>query len=119
MPTPPLPVKRAHEKYTVPSQEPPVRSASIEVLSWNLPRRLGADDPLATISLPRKRLPSLIVAPVGPPGLSKRATHTSPNVFFVPAGSSELSEPMNTRPWPSQAITGSPDEAVRTWASAP
>ena len=25
---------------------------------------------------------------------------------------------MNTRPWRSQAITGSPDEAVRIWASA-
>jgi hypothetical protein len=46
------------------------------------------------------------------------ATHTSPNVFFVPAGSPELSEPMKTRPCPSHATTGSPALAVRTCASA-
>ena len=46
------------------------------------------------------------------------ATHTSPKVFGVPAGSSELSAPMNARPSLSHAITGSPADAVRTCASA-
>src|SRR6266853_188820 len=113
----PVPVKRDHEKYTLPSQAPPVRSASIAVLSLNLPKRFGADDPLATTVLPRKRLPSLMVRPVGPAGLSKRATHSSPKVFLVPAGSEEDSAPMNTRPWASQAMTGSPEEDVRIFAS--
>ena len=58
----------------------------------------GADDPLATVVMPGNRLPSSIVAPFSPPGLSKRATHSSPKVFFVPAGSPELSDPMKTRP---------------------
>jgi hypothetical protein len=50
--------------------------------------------------------------------LSKVATQTSPNVFFVPAGSSELSEPKNARPCASHAITGSPALAVRACDSA-
>src|SRR2546422_6488511 len=112
-----LPLNRDHAKYTVPSQAPPVRSASIEVLSWNTPSKLGAAEPLATIVLPRKRLPSSIVAPFSPAGLSKVATHSSPNVLAVPAGSPELSDPKNTRPWASQAMTGSPALAVRTFAS--
>jgi hypothetical protein len=49
--------------------------------------------------------------------LRKRATKTSPKVFGVPAGSSELSEPKNARPWLSQAITGSPALAVRACES--
>ena len=56
--------------------------------------------------------------PLRAAGLSKRATHSSPNVFVVPAGSSELSEPKNARPWLSHAITGSPALAVRICASA-
>ena len=111
-------MKREYAKYTLPSQLEPLRSASIAVLSLNLPRRLGAELPLAMTSDPTKRLPSLIEGPPSPAGLSKVATHTSPNVFFVPAGSSELSEPKNARPWLSQAITGSPELAVRMCASA-
>ncbi len=84
----------------------------------NLPNRNGADEPLATTVEPRKRLPSLSVLPLGPSGLSKVDTQTSPKVLSEPAGSSEASAPMNTRPWRSQAITGSPDEAVRTLARA-
>src|SRR2546421_12243984 len=114
----PTPVNRDQATYTLPSQAPPVRSASIAVLSLNFPSRLGADDPLATVTEPRKRLPSLIDVPFSPPGLSNRATHSSPNVLAVPAGSPELSEPMNTRPCASHAITGSPAEAVRICASA-
>src|SRR5436305_6396488 len=113
MATPPFPVKRDQAKYTLPLHELFVRSASIAVLSWNLPSRFGADEPLATTTEPAKRLPSFVVAPLTPPGFTYRATHSSPNVFFVPAGSSLDSEPMNTRPWASQAITGSPAPAVR------
>src|ERR1700675_4456780 len=116
--TPPLPVKREYAKYTLASQLDPLRSASMAVLSLNLPRRFGAELPLATSSDPTKGFPSLIVAPVWPPGLSKVATHTSPKVFFVPAGSSELSDPKKARPWLSHAITGSPELAVRMCASA-
>src|SRR4029453_6877043 len=107
-----------HEKYTLPSHAPPVRSASMAVLSWNFPSRLGAEVPLATISDRTNRLPSLIVAPPGPAGLRKVATQTSPNVFGEPSGSPELSEPANNRPWLSQASTGSPAPAVRMWALA-
>src|SRR3954454_12132224 len=107
-----LPVNRDHEKYTLPSHEPPVRSASIDGLSLNFPSRFGADEPWATIVEPRNRLPSFVEGwPSGPAGLSNRATHTSPKVFFEPAGSSEDSEPMKRRPWLSHAITGSPAEA--------
>src|SRR5215211_9217340 len=114
MPTPPLPVKRDHEKYTLPSQAPPVRSTSIAVLSLNFPSRFGADDPLATIAVPSHSSPSRAeFGASGPSGLTKRATQTSPNVLSVPAGSSELSEPKNARPWLSHAITGSPELAVR------
>src|SRR5215472_8028796 len=113
----PTPVKRDHEKYTLPSQVPSVRSASIAVLSLNFPSRFGADEPVATIVDPRNRLPSSCVGPFSPFGLSNRATHSSPNVFLVPDGSPELSDPINTRPWLSHAMTGSPDEAVRIWAS--
>src|SRR5579859_5960916 len=88
------------------------------VLSLNRPKRFGADDPLATTVLPTKCFPSLMVRPVSPPGLSKVATHSSPKVLAVPAGSPEDSEPMNTRPWLSQAMTGSPDDDVRIFASA-
>ena len=111
-------MKREYAKYTLPSQLDPLRSASIAVLSLNFPRRFGAELPLATTSEYRNRLPSLAVAPVGPPGLSNRATQTSPKVFFVPAGSSELSDPKYALPWLSQAMTGSPELAVRMWASA-
>src|SRR2546427_10070096 len=110
----PTPVKRDHAKYTFPSQVPPVRSASMAVLSLNFPKRFGAEDPFATIVEPRNRLPSRVVGPLSPFGLLNRATQTSPNVFLVPAGSSELSDPMKTRPCPSQAITGAPALAVRT-----
>src|SRR3954452_5067744 len=94
----PLPVKRDQAKQTLPSHDPPVRSTSIAVLSLKTPRRFGADEPRFTISLRTKRLPSLAVAPPGPFGLSKTATKTSPKVFLVPAGSSEDSDPMSTRP---------------------
>src|SRR3954452_5235846 len=114
----PLPVKRDQAKQTLPSHDPPVRSTSIAVLSLNTPRRFGADEPRFTISLRTNRLPSLTVAPPGPSGLSKTATNTSPNVFFVPAGSSDDSEPMNARPCRSQAMTGSPALAVRICALA-
>src|SRR5919201_6931547 len=111
-------VNRAHEKYTYPSHGPPVRSASIAVLSWKTPRRPGADEPLATTVVPRNFFPSFEVGrPSGPAVFSKRATQTSPKVFAVPAGSPELSEPMKTRPWLSHAITGSPAPDVRTCAS--
>src|SRR5438105_159640 len=73
---PPFPVKRDHAKYTVPSQRPPVRSASSAVLSLNLPPRFGADEPVSTIVLPTKRFPSFRVLPLSPPGLSNVATHT-------------------------------------------
>src|SRR6185503_21233765 len=119
MPTPPLPVKRDHAKYTLPLHVVSVRSASIAVLSWNLPRRFGAEEPLATTTEPAKRLPSLMVSPSGPSGFTYRATHSSPNVFFEPAGSSLDSEPMNTRPSASHAMTGSPALAVRILARAP
>src|SRR5918996_2608838 len=109
----PNPLKRDHAKYTLPSQVPPVRSTSMAVLSWKTPSRFGAEDPRATITDRRKRSPSLLVSPDGPSGLSNVATQTSPKVFAVPAGSPELSDPMKTRPWLSQAITGSPDDAVR------
>src|SRR4051794_39157053 len=114
----PLPLKRDQAKYTLESQLLPVRSASIAVLSWNTPSRLGADDPLATTCEPTKRLPSLKVLPASPSGLSKTATHSSPKVFLVPAGSSELSEPMKTLPCRSHAMTGSPADAVRMCARA-
>src|SRR6266566_4062744 len=100
----------------MPVHELDVRSASIDVLSWNTPRRFGAELPWATTTLRLNSLPSLIVAPPVPAGFSYVATHSSPKVFFVPAGSSELSEPANRRPWASQARTGSPEEAVRMWA---
>jgi hypothetical protein len=45
-------LNRDHEKYTLPSHEPPVRSASIAVLSWKTPSRFGADEPLATTVVP-------------------------------------------------------------------
>src|SRR5689334_15619435 len=115
---PAKPVNRDQAKYTFASQAPPVRSASIEVLSWNFPSRLGADEPFATIVLPRNLLPSWRVLPFSPPGLSNRATHSSPNDFLVWAGSSDDSEPKKTRPWLSQAITGSPELAVRICARA-
>src|SRR6266545_307875 len=103
---------------TVPSQAPPVRSTSIAVLSWNLPSRFGAAEPLATVTVRTKCLPSPRVAPPTPPGLSKVATQTSPKVLSVPARSPELSDPANSRPCPSQASTGSPAPAVRTSALA-
>src|SRR5512139_509800 len=115
---PPLPVNRDQAKYTLPSQELVVRSTSIAVLSWNFPSRFGAEDPLATICDRTNSLPSLAVSPFGPPGFSYVATHTSPKVFFEPAGSSELSEPANRRPCVSHASTGSPALAVRMWARA-
>src|SRR5450756_1952957 len=87
------------------------------VLSLNLPLT-GAEEPLATTTDPTKRLPSLRVLPIRPSGLSKVATQTSPKPFGVPAGSAELSAPMNTRPLRSQAMTGSPAEAVRIFARA-
>src|SRR5438552_3906629 len=65
VPPPLLPVKRDQEKYTLPSQGPPVRSASIDVLSLNLPSRFGAEEPFATIVEPTKRLPSSCGFPVG------------------------------------------------------
>src|SRR3954447_76778 len=111
-------VNRDHAKYTLPSHALAVRSTSIDVLSWNFPSRLGAAAPFATMTLPLNALPSLIVFPFSPAGFSKRATHSSPNVFFVPAGSPDDSDAMNRRPWLSHAITGSPDPAVRTRASA-
>src|SRR5215204_4749916 len=113
---PPLPTNRELAKYTLPRQALCVRSASIAVLSWNLPSRFGADDPRATITLRANSFPSLIVAPPEPCGLTNVATQTSPNVFFVPAGSSDDSDPANNRPSPSHASTGSPAEAVRTSA---
>src|SRR3954447_5431244 len=118
VPPPLFPVKRDQEKYTLPSHEPPVRSASIDVLSLNFPSRFGADDPFATIVDPRNRLPSSVVGWPLAFGLSNRATQTSPKVFFEPDGSSEDSEPMKSRPWLSHAMTGSPAEAVRIFASA-
>src|SRR5262249_40870552 len=102
----PTPVKRDQAKYTLPSQVPPVRCACLAVLSFSFPSRFGAEEPFATIVEPRTRLPSESVGPLSPIGLSNRATHSSPNVFLVPAGSSELSAPIKTRPCPSQAITG-------------
>src|SRR5215468_671724 len=114
----PTPVKRDHAKYTFPSQAPPVRSASSAVLSLNFPRRFGADEPFATMVEPRNLLPSRRVGPFSPIGLSNRATHSSPKVLAVPAGSPELSDPINTRPWPSHATTGSPAPAVRICANA-
>src|SRR3954451_1012866 len=87
LPPPLLPVKRDHEKYTLPSHAPPVRSASIDVLSLNFPSRFGADDPFATIVEPRKRFPSSVVGWPLAFGLSNRATQTSPKVFFEPDGS--------------------------------
>src|ERR1043166_7658274 len=105
-----LPVKRDLPKYTLPSQRPPVRSASIEVLSLNFPSRFGAEDPFATTVDPRNCLPSKRVGPFSPIGLSNRATHSSPNVFLVRAGSSALSAPKSTRPWGSHAMPGSPAE---------
>src|SRR5262249_51812072 len=114
----PTPVKRDQAKYTFRSQVPPVRSASMAVLSFSFPSRFGAEEPFATIVEPRNRLPSESVGPFSPVGLSNRATHSSPNVFLVPAGSSELSDPINTRPWLSHAMTGSPAEAVRIFANA-
>src|SRR4051812_6052524 len=65
-----LPVNRDQGKYTTPSQRPLVRSTSIAVLSLNLPSRLGADEPLATVSVPAYCLPSSRVLPVGPFGLT-------------------------------------------------
>src|SRR3982751_120326 len=59
-----------------------------------------------------------MVLPLAPAGLSKRATQTSPKDLRDPAGSSELSAPKKTRPWRSQAITGSPAEAVRAFDRA-
>src|SRR5947208_11434436 len=113
----PRPVKRDHAKYTFPSQAPPVRSASIAVLSLNFPSRFGAEEPFATMVEPRNRFPSFVDgSPSGPAGLSNRATQTSPKVLAEPLGSSEDSEPMKTRPWLSHAITGSPAEAVRMFA---
>src|SRR5207253_2965793 len=114
----PRPVKRDHAKYTFPSQAPPVRSASIAVLSLNFPSRFGAEEPFATMVEPKNRLPSRCVGPLSPIALSNRATHSSPNVLAVPAGSPELSDPINTRPCPSHAMTGSPAEDVRMCANA-
>ncbi len=95
-----------------------MRSTSIAVLSWNLPSRLGADEPLATISDRTNSLPSSTVAPPGPAGFWYVATQTSPKVFLLPSGSSELSAPAKSRPWRSQARTGSPALAVRMCARA-
>src|ERR1044072_9102181 len=119
MATPPLPVNRDQAKYTVPRHALSVRSASMAVLSWNLPRRFGAEDPLATTTDRAKRLPSLMVGPPGPPGLTYVATHSSPKVFGVPAGSSLDSEPMKTLPSASHAITGSPALAGLVFARGP
>jgi hypothetical protein len=44
-------VKRDQAKYTLPSNGPPVRSASIAVLSLNFPVT-GADEPFATVTVP-------------------------------------------------------------------
>src|SRR4051794_10249139 len=88
------------------------------VLSLNLPSRLGADEPRATITLRLNSLPSCAGGPAVPCGFSYVATHWSPKVFFDPAGSSLLSEPMNRRPKRSHADTGSPAVAVRIWARA-
>src|SRR5262249_22325091 len=114
----PTPVKRDHAKYTFLSQLPPVRSASMAVLSLNFPSRFGAADPFATIVDPRNLLPSKRVGPFSPIGLSNRATPSSPIVVAARAGSRELPDPINTRPCPSHAITGSPAPAVRTCANA-
>jgi hypothetical protein len=60
----------------------------------------------------------VVSAASAPSGFAYRATHSSPKVLAVPAGSSELSEPKKARPWPSQAITGSPALAVRACDNA-
>ena len=80
----------------------------------------GADEPRATIVVPCHSRPSRAVfGASGPSGLTKRATQASPKVLGVPAGSSELSDPKNTRPWLSHAITGSPELAVLgRWVTA-
>src|SRR4051794_23768208 len=113
-----LPVNLDHAKYTLPSHPPPVRSTSIAVLSLNFPFRSGADEPRATISERTNSFPSFAVAPASPCGFRYVATHTSPNVFLLPAGSSELSDPANSRPWLSHASIGSPALAVRMCARA-
>src|SRR5438270_7289045 len=106
-------VKRAHEKYTVPSQRPRVRSASIAVLWWKTPSRFGAEEPAATTVVPAYARPSRVEsAASGPAGLVKRATQTSPKVLAVPTGSPELSDPKKARPWASHAMTGSPAPEV-------
>jgi hypothetical protein len=94
----------------LPSQALLVRSASIDVLSLNLPPVPGADEPLATTTERLNSLPSLIVPP---PEFSYVPTQTSPNPFGVPAGSSLDSAPANSRPCLSHARTGSPALAVR------
>jgi hypothetical protein len=113
-----LPVNLAHAKYTLPSHGPPVRSASMAVLSWNLPSRFGADEPLATVTDRTNSLPSFARSPFTPSGFWYVPTHTSPKVFALPEGSEELSEPANRRPSVSQARTGSPAPPVRTCALA-
>src|SRR6476469_5788278 len=93
-----LDVNRDHAKYTYESQRPPVRSTSIAVLSLNFPVS-GAEDPFATVTVPSYLRPSFAeFAASGPSGLTKRATHWSPNAFAVPAGSPEASAPKNARP---------------------
>src|SRR3954453_3966816 len=86
------------------------------VLSLNLPSRGGAEEPFATVTERLNSRPSRAVGPLVPSGFSKVATHSSPNVLAVPAGSSLDSEPANRRPCLSQASTGSPELAVRIWA---
>src|SRR3954447_4781514 len=112
-------VKRDHAKYTLPRVSGLfVRSAAIDVLSLKTPCGNGADEPDATTTERLNSLPSFAVAPLTPPGFSYVATHSSPNSFSEPAGSSALSEPANSRPSPSQASTGSPALAVRMCARA-
>src|SRR3954451_13117433 len=112
-------LNRDQAKYTLPRVAAVlVRSAAIEVLSLNTPCGNGADEPCATVTERLNSLPAFAVVPPTPAGFSYVATHSSANVFFEPAGSSELSEPANSRPSPSHARTGSPELAVRMWARA-
>ena len=61
-------VNRDHAKYTLPSHDPSVRSASMAVLSLNLPSRFGAEEPRATTTDRTNSLPSFTVGALLPPG---------------------------------------------------